>query len=128
VIIALCEFAGAVAASAGIVVWSPSLDFARALALLSSGPDLPRARVTALVDAQVTRSRWGAVIRGPEWGTFLSATHVAMLEGCTLPVAKTIPLASGGAFVQLTDEPFDTEVPPAELAALREALAPVMAS
>jgi len=126
VITALCEFASAVAAAAGIVVWSASLDFARALALLSSGPDLPRAHVTALVDAQLTRSHWGKVIRGPEWGTFLSAPHVASLAGRVLPVAKTIPLASGGAFVQLTAEPFDVEAPPPVLAELRTALAPVM--
>ncbi len=128
VVTALCEFAGAVAASAGIVIWSASLDFARALALLSSGPDLPHAHVTALVDAQVTRSHWGNVIRGPEWGTFLSAAHVATLAGRALPVAKTIPLTSGGAFVQLTPEPFDVEAPPPALAELREALAPAMAS
>jgi hypothetical protein len=127
VIAALCEFAGAVSASAGVVVWSPSLDFARALAFLSSGPDLSRAHVTALVDAQITRSRWGNVIRGPEWGTFLSAAHVAKLEGRTLPGANTTPLASGGAFVQLAVEPFDVEAPPPALAELRAALAPVLA-
>lgn len=124
---ALCEFAGAVAATAGIVVWSASLDFARSLALLSSGPDLPRQHVSALVEAQVNRSHWGNVIRGPEWGTFLSAALVAKLGGRVLPVAKTIPLASGGAFVQLTLERFDVEAPPPALADLRDALAPVMA-
>jgi hypothetical protein len=125
VIDALCEFAGATAASAGIVVWSASVDFARALAFLSSGPDLPPARVTALVDAQVARSRWGEVIRGPEWGTFLSAAHVAMLAGATLPVVRTVPLTSGGVFLQATVEPFDVEAPPPVLASLREALARV---
>jgi len=126
VIAALCEFAGAVAAAAGVVVWSASLDFARALALLSSGPDLPPPQVTALVDAQITRSHWGDIIRGPEWGTFISATHVAALADGRLPVAKTIPLSSGGAFIQVSAEPFDVEAPPPALAVLREALAPVM--
>jgi hypothetical protein len=126
IVAALCEFAGGVAASAGVVVWSPSLDFARSLALLSSGPDLPRAQVTALVEAQTNRSHWGDVIRGPEWGTFLSAAHVATLADRALPVVKRIPLASGGAFIQLTNEPFDVEAPPERLAALCEALAPVM--
>lgn len=126
VIAALCEFAGAVAASAGVVVWSPSLDFARALALLSSGPDLPRAHVSVLVDALVTRSRWGDVIRGPEWGTFLSSAHVATLAGSALPVANTIALSSGGAFLQATEAPFDIEAPSPALAALRAALAPVL--
>jgi len=126
VIAALCEFAGAVSASAGVVVWSGSLDFARALALLSSGPDLPPPHVTALVDAQLTRSHWGDIIRGPEWGTFLSAAHVAALADVRLPVAKKIPLSSGGAFIQVSPEPFDVEAPPPALAVLRDALAPVM--
>jgi hypothetical protein len=125
VIDALCEFAGATAALAGIVVWSESVDFARALAFLSSGPGLRPAWVTALVDAQLGRSRWGDVIRGPEWGTFLSAAHVATLAGATLPVARTIPLASGGVFLQATIEPFDVAAPPPVLASLREALARV---
>jgi hypothetical protein len=125
---ALCDFAGAVAATAGVVVWSASLDFARALALLSSGPDLRRQHVSALVDAQLNRSHWGNVIRGPEWGTFLSASLVAKLEGRALPAARTVALTSGGAFVQVTAEPFDVEAPPRILADLREALAPVMGS
>ncbi|MBX3160717.1 MAG: hypothetical protein KF773_32425 [Deltaproteobacteria bacterium] len=122
---ALCTFASATAASAGIVVWSASIDFARALASLSSGPDLQPAHVTALIDAQVSRGRWGDVIRGPAWGTFLSAAHVAALGGRALPVARTMPLSSGGAFLQATLEPFDVEAPPPVLAELREVLAPV---
>jgi hypothetical protein len=123
---ALCEFAGAVSASAGVVVWSTSLEFARALALLSSGPDLPPPHVTALVQAQITRSRWGDIIRGPEWGTIMSAAHVAALADVRLPVAKTIQLSSGGGFIEVSAELFDVDAPPPALAVLREALAPVL--
>ena len=125
VISALCDFAGSVAADAGVVLWSTSVDFARALSSLSSGPDLPPAQVVAYMDAQTNRAHWGAVIRGPEWGTFLSAAHVATLAGRELPVAARAPLRSGGAFLQATREPFDYAAPPPELAVLREALAPV---
>lgn len=123
---ALCEFAGAVAANAGIVLWSRSLSFARALALLASGDDLTKHQASRVTDAYYWRPKWGEVIRGPEWGTFLSAAHVAKLAGRALPAAKVSPLSSGGLFVQATSEPFDVDEPPAALATLREALAPVI--
>lgn len=126
VIAALCEFADAVGATAGIAVWSPSSAFARALALLASGNDLTPEQTAQITDAYYWRPSWGKAIRGPEWGTFLSAAHVATLAGKPLPAAKIIRLTSGGAFLQLTPEPFDVDHPPAALAELRTALAPVM--
>ena len=125
---ALCDFAGAVHVNAGIAVWSPSLSYARALAVLASGDDLTKAQTTRIADAYYWRPRWGEVIRGPEWGTFLSRAHVARLDGRALPAAKVVPLASGGMFVQATAKPFDIDEPPPALATLCEALAPVMPS
>jgi hypothetical protein len=127
VIEALCEFAGAVSATAGIVVWSESWDYASALAMLSSGIDLPPEQVKRMMAAYYWRSSWGQVIRGPSWGTFLSQTHVATMGDLSkLPAARIIPLSSRGAFVQATAEPFDVSSPPARLGELRAALAPVL--
>jgi hypothetical protein len=125
---ALCDFAAAVAATAGVVLWSPSLSYARALALLASGDDLTKEQASRVSDAYYWRSKWGDVIRGPEWGTFLSTAHVQKLAGRELPAAKTIVLSSGGPFVQATADPFDVDAPPTALEALREALAPVLPS
>ena len=122
---ALCDFAAGVAATAGVVLWSPSLSYARALALLASGDDLTKEQASRVSDAYYWRSKWGDVIRGPEWGTFLSAAHVAKLAERELPAAVT-RLFSGGAFVQVTAEPFDVDVAAPALAALREALTTVM--
>lgn len=119
----LCDFAAAVSATAGVALWSPSLSYARALAFLSSGDDLTKEQAGRVADSYYWRSKWGEVIRGPEWGTFLSAAHVAKLEGRPLPAAKLTWLATGGAFVQATAQPFDVDAPPPELALLREALA-----
>lgn len=126
VIGAMCDFASEVDVKAGIALWSPSLAFARALAFLASGTDLTKEQAGRVTDAHYWRRQWGDVIRGPEWGTFLSAAHVAKLDGRALPAAKVISLASGGAFVQATSEAFDLETPPPSLDALRDTLAPVL--
>jgi len=124
---ALCAFAGAVDAQAGVVVWSRSPSFARALAMLASGDDLTREQASRVTDAYYWRSHWGRVIRGPEWGTFLSARHVATLGDVKkLPAARVVQLASGGAFVQATSEPVEVAAAVPQLEALRAALAPVM--
>lgn len=124
---ALCEFAGAVRVKAGIVLWSESLAYASALAMLSSGSDLTAAQASRVTDSYYWRTHWGRVIRGPEWGTFLSATHVGALGDLSkLPAAKVVPLASGGAFVQATSDPIDVDARSRELDELRAALAPVM--
>lgn len=124
---ALCEFAGAVSAVAGVVVWSESLAYASALAMLSSGSDLTSAQAERVTDSYYWRTHWGAVIRGPEWGTFLSAAHAATLGDLSkLPATKVVPLASGGAFVQLTADPVDVDVESPKLDELRAALTPVM--
>jgi hypothetical protein len=126
---ALCTFAGAVDAQAGIVVWSRSLDYARALAMLASGNELTPEKASGVTDAYYWRSQWGRVIRGPEWGTFLSPRHVEILgDPARLPAARVVRLASGGAFVQLTVEPVEVEIANPQLAALRDALASVMPS
>ncbi|HEX3479177.1 MAG TPA: hypothetical protein VHT91_29335 [Kofleriaceae bacterium] len=127
VIDALCTFAGAVAAKAGIIVWSPSLAYASALAMLSSGSDLTQAQASRVTDSYYWRTHWGRVIRGPEWGTFLGAAHVAVLgDLARLPAARIVPLSSGGAYVQATADPLDIDAPSPDLDRLRTALAPVM--
>jgi hypothetical protein len=70
VLTALCDFAGTVKATAGVVLWSPSLSCARALALLASGNNLTKEQASRVSDAYYWRSKWGEVIRGPEWGSF----------------------------------------------------------
>ena len=87
---ALCDFAGAVGVKAGIVVWSPSLAYASALAMLSSGREIfegsgePRRRQLLLAYALGTRGNCA-----DQWGTFLSATHVVALGNLSkLPAAK----------------------------------------
>jgi hypothetical protein len=126
VIRALCDFASEVDVKAGVALWSPSLSFARALAFLASGSDLTKEQASRVTDAYYWRRQWGEVIRGPEWGTFLSAAHVTKLAGRALSAAQVIPLSSGGAFVQATAEPFAVETPPPALDALRDTLAPVL--
>jgi hypothetical protein len=124
---ALCDFAGAVRVKAGIVVWSASLAYATALAMLSSGSELTKAQESRVTNGYYWRTHWGRVIRGPEWGTFLSAAHVTALGDLSrLPAAKIVSLASGGAFVQLAPDPLDVDAPSPKLDELRAVLAPVM--
>ncbi|MBA3404523.1 MAG: hypothetical protein H0X17_00425 [Deltaproteobacteria bacterium] len=134
---ALCEFASAVRVKAGILPLARRRAFIErrprcrlregALAMLSSGSDLTKAQESRVTDNHYWRTHWGHVIRGPEWGTFLSAAHVVALGDLSkLPVDEVVPLASGGAFVQLTSDPIDVDVQSRQLVELRTTLAPVM--
>ena len=62
--------------------------------------------LSRVADSLYWRSYWGRIIRGPAWGTFLSAAHVEQIGGLDSvrsSSARIEQLASGGAFVQLTD-------------------------
>lgn len=66
-----------------------------------------------VTDGLYWRPRWGEVIRGPAWGTFLGAQHVDKLGGIARieresGCARVIALSSGGAYLQTTAEPTDT--------------------
>lgn len=130
VVDAMVEFADAVTVKAGVMHWTETTSFASGLAM-GSGGGLTAALERQITDSMYWRTYWGRMIRGPAWGTFLSSTHVDQLGGLAAvrgSCARVLRLASGGAFLQLTDiaEPvLDGEVPP-RLAALRSALAPLL--
>jgi hypothetical protein len=131
VVAAIVELAGALRPRAGVVFPAASTSYAHALASGARGGLTPEqdARVLAVADAT---HELGGRIRGPEWGTFLSAAHVATLGGIDQLRAHAgcelvLPVAGGGAYLQLTrawpsaDDPAYT----ARLAALAKLLAPV---
>ncbi|HEU0032724.1 MAG TPA: hypothetical protein VFQ53_18965 [Kofleriaceae bacterium] len=126
---AIVAFADAVAVKAGIVVWSRSLAYASAIAMGASSSELTPDQSQQVTDSYYWRSHWGRVIRGPAWGTFLGASHVAALgDIAMLPAARIVPLASGGAFVQLTSlsDVTPLEEPSPALATLQAALSAVV--
>ena len=58
-----------------------------------SGSDLTKEQANRVTDSYYWRTYWGDVIRGPEWGTFLSTNHVAVLGDLSkLPAAKIVTL------------------------------------
>jgi hypothetical protein len=131
VVAAIVELAGALRPQAGVVFPAASTSYAHALASGARGGLTPEQDAVVLAIADATHELGGR-IRGPEWGTFLSAAHVATLGGldqlrtdaaCEL----TLPLAGGGAYLQLTrawpssDDPANV----ARLVALAKVLAPV---
>jgi hypothetical protein len=127
---AVVAFADAVMVKAGVMHWTETTSYAGALAM-GAGGGLTATQEGRVADSLYWRSHWGRIIRGPEWGTFLSAAHVDQLGSLTTvedSCAHVIRLASGGAFLQLTDvrEPIlDGDIPP-QLAALRSALIPLL--
>jgi hypothetical protein len=126
---AIVAFADAVAARAGVVHWATTPGYADALASFGGHGTLTAAQIAHITDMMYWQPRWGDVIRGPAWGTFVNAAHVATLGGIArverdAPCARVVALASGGAFLQATPAACaEPDVPLGELAAF---LAPVM--
>ncbi len=127
-------FADAVAARAGVVQWASSTIYASCLAMGAGSQRLTRAQRSHVTDLLYWQPRWGEVIRGPQWGTFLGAEHVTTLGGIARieresGCARVVALASGGAFLQATpiDQPIvEDSDDGGVLARLSELLAPVM--
>lgn len=130
----LITFADAVAARAGVVHWATSTVYASSLARGGGSDSLTRAQNSHVTDLLYWQPRWGEVIRGPQWGTFLGAEHVTTLGGIARieresGCARVVALASGGAFLQATpiDQPIVEDADDGGvLARLSEFLAPVM--
>jgi hypothetical protein len=130
----LIAFADAVAARAGVVQWASSTVYAACLAMGGGSDRLTKAQNSHVSDLLYWQPRWGDVIRGPQWGTFLGAAHVTVLGGIgrierESGCARVVALASGGAFLQATpiDQPIVEETDDGGvLARLSEFLAPVM--
>jgi hypothetical protein len=109
---AIIEFADAVTVRAGAIFVADTASYATALATGGGGSTLTAAQIDRITDGLLMRSRWGEVIRGPAWGTFLGARHVDKLGGIAriereAGCARVIALSSGGAYLQTTDEPTD---------------------
>ncbi|HEY1552696.1 MAG TPA: type VI immunity family protein [Kofleriaceae bacterium] len=127
-------FADAVAARAGVVHWADTTTYASCLASCSGGAALSREQSGHVQDLMYWQPRWGDVIRGPQWGTFLGASHVDALGGVERIArdsgcARVIALGSGGAFLQATPlvEPIvEGRDDGGTLARLARFLAPVM--
>ena len=104
---AIVAFADAVRARAGVVHCADSAAYAAGLASCGGSPALSREQVEHITDLMYWRPRWGDIIRGPAWGTFLGAAHVDRLGGVGRierqgACAQVIALRSGGAFLQAT--------------------------
>lgn len=129
----LVAFADAVRARAGVIFWAETTSFAAGLAM-GAGGGLTAAQEVRVADSRYFRSHWGRIIRGPAWGTFLSAQHVEKLGGLEAlkahsGCAHVERLSSGGAFLQLTsvDAPLvEDHAEAGPLCALGKFLAPVM--
>jgi hypothetical protein len=131
---AILTFAGAVAVRAGVLHWATTTVYASCLASGGGSNQLTREQNSHITDLLYWQPRWGNVIRGPQWGTFLAAEHVRALGGIDAITresgcARVIALRSGGAFLQATalDEPIveDTNNE-ASMARLAAYLTPVM--
>ena len=97
----------AIVAFAGVVHCADSAAYAAGLASCGGSPALSREQVGHITDLMYWRPRWGDIIRGPAWGTFLGAAHVERLGGVGRierqgACAQVIALHSGGAFLQAT--------------------------
>jgi hypothetical protein len=104
---AFIAFAGAVRGRAGVVHWADSAAYASCLASCGGSEALSREQIQHIADLMYWQPRWGEVIRGPAWGTFLGADHVDRLGGLARieresGCARVVGLASGGAFLQAT--------------------------
>ncbi len=131
---AIVAFADAVGARAGVVHWADSAAYAAGLASCGGSSTLSREQVGHITDLMHWQPRWGDVIRGPAWGTFLGAAHVERLGGIAriereAPCARVLALRSGGALLQATpiDAPLvEDRDDGGALARLAGFLAPVM--
>jgi len=106
VIDAIVAFADAVEVRAGVVHCADSSTYASALASCGAS-GLSRAESDHVSDLMYFEPQWGDVIRGPAWGTFLGAAHVARLGGAahiadSAPCAGVSSLRSGGSYLQAT--------------------------
>jgi hypothetical protein len=109
----IAAFAGAVGATAGVLHWAASFSFASSLAMCASGAGLTPEQDRKVAATYYWRSQWGRCIRGPSWGTVLSATHVDRLGGVRRleresGCASVVPLSSNGALLLLT--PIDSPI------------------
>lgn len=100
-------------AVAGVIFPASSDNAATALVTLAGGDGLPREVKRRIRPLLMMADQWGDTIRGPEWGTLLSAKHVDQLGGIdavtTMGTWTTRALSSGGAYVQLTPSPDDMD-------------------
>ena len=97
VVDAVVAFADAVMVKAGVMHWTETTSYAGALAM-GAGGGLTAMQEDRVADSLYWRSHWGRIIRGPEWGTFLSAAHVDQLGSLTTvgdSCAHVVRLASG---------------------------------
>ena len=104
---AVVAFADAVGVRAGAMHWAESALYATGLASCGGSGPLSRDQIDRITDLMYWRPRWGDVIRGPAWGTFLGPTHAERLGGLARieresGCARVIGLTSGGAFLQAT--------------------------
>jgi hypothetical protein len=109
---AIITFADAIGVRAGSIYVADTAEYAMALASGGGGPTLTRTQIDRITDGLYWRPRWGDVLRGPAWGTFLGASHVEKLGGMTriereAGCARVTALSSGGAYLQTTLEPTD---------------------
>jgi hypothetical protein len=109
---AIIAFADAVRARAGVIHWADTTRYASCLASGGGSSQLSSEQCRHVSDLMYWQPRWGDVIRGPQWGTFLGVDHVERLGGLSRiehesGCARVIALGSGGAFLQATpiDEP-----------------------
>lgn len=109
---AIIRFAESVRVRAGAIFVADTTEHVRALATGDGGATLTAEQLDRVTDGLYWRPRWGEVIRGPAWGTFLGASHVEKLGGMTriereAGCARVTALSSGGAYLQTTLEPTD---------------------
>jgi hypothetical protein len=128
----LLALADEISPLAGVIFPAESASFAHAFATGTFGGLTAEQERRVREHVVWKQDRFGEVIRGPEWGTFLSANHVARMGGMVRisaesQCAQVVPLRGGGAYLQVT-----AELPEAgdsllsiRLAALAEFLEPV---
>ncbi|MBV8762063.1 MAG: hypothetical protein JO257_32520 [Deltaproteobacteria bacterium] len=129
---AIVAFADAVAVRAGVMHWATTTVYASCLSAGANSSQLSRDENRHVTDLMYWQPRWGLVIRGPQWGTFLGVEHVRTLGGIEKIIAESrcarvVPLASGGAFLQATplERPIVEGSASDELARIAAYLAPV---
>lgn len=134
-----CDLAEILEAAYGTTSVEPSFDTAHNAALVSrpSAADLPT--YTVMTDDRIRYRRTPGFltnqihhsIGGPEWGTFLGPGHLARLPPDTLASGafhQVRPLAHGGAFIRLSEDPMDaqTDAILGMVARARAALEPIV--
>lgn len=111
---ALIEFASAVNATAGVMLWAPSARLAEAL--VTGRGQLAGKERDRVDELMFWASRWGTLARGPAWGTIVGRAHVEILGGMDRVRGlvdelvqprggELIPLRTGGAFIRLATAP-----------------------